>query len=425
MSTRIERFVWCLFDFANSAFPTIAVTAFGAPYFESVLIGERGVDLGPIHLDGTSAWAVSVAASMLLVVVSSPVMGAIADRGRKRALLTVYVLVCALATACLGLTPPGSGLGAMALFVVANVAFEGAYVFYNAFLTDLAPPERVGRLSGYGWALGYVGGLSALFVVRPLLPTDYAASEAGRGALVYFVVASWYLVFSLPTLLVLRDRRAPEPLTRELVRGALAQVRTTITSVRAYRNIAIFLLAYLLYTDALDTTVHFTGIYTRRVLDFTPDDNVRLFLVLNVIAAPGALVLGWLADRIGARRAIQISLVLWCGVIAFAVRAHDQASFWPAAVLAALAIGATQSASRALMARLAPPGRTGELMGFLSLSGRASAIFGPLIYGFTASAFADPAAPGRGDRIAILVVGALFPVAMIVLRKVEEPRSAP
>ena len=423
MSPRGERFAWCLFDFANSAFPTVAVTAFGAPNFESGRGGERGGALGPLHLDGTSAWAVSVALSMLLAVVSAPVMGAIADRGRKRSLLALYVLVCALATAALGLVPAGSGLLAMALFVVANVAFEGAYVFYNAFLTDLAPPERVGRLSGYGWALGYAGGLGALFLVRPLLPVDYHAAEAGRGALVYFVVAAWYLGFAIPTLLVLRDRRPPEPVTRELVRSAFAQVRTTIAGVRAYRNVAIFLLAYLLYTDALDTTVHFTGIYTRRVLDFTPDDNVRLFLVLNVIAAPGAVLLGVLADRIGAKRAIQITLVLWCGVILFAVRAHDQASFWPAAVLAALAIGATQSASRALMSRLAPEGRTGEFMGFLSLSGRASAIFGPLVYGFTASALSDPAAPGRGDRVAILVVGALFPLAMLVLRKVEEPRT--
>lgn len=424
MSSRRERFAWCLFDFANSAFPTVAVTAFGAPYFESVLIGERGVELGPLHLDGTSAWGASVALSMLLVVVSAPVMGAIADHGRKRSLLAIYVLVCALATAGLGLVPPGSGLLAMGLFVVANVAFEGAYVFYNAFLTELAPPERVGRLSGYGWALGYAGGLGALFVVRPLLPGDYHAAEAARGALVYFVVAAWYLGFALPTLFVLRDHRPPEAITRALVRAAFAQVRTTITSVRAHRNIAVFLLAYLLYTDALDTTVHFTGIYTRRVLAFTPDENVRLFLVLNVIAAPGAVVLGVLADRIGAKRAIQITLVLWCGVILFAVRAHDQASFWPAAVLAALAIGATQSASRALMSRLAPEGRSGELMGFLSLSGRASAIFGPLIYGFTASALSDPAEPGRGDRVAIMVVGSLFPIAMLVLRKVEEPRPS-
>lgn len=421
-STRKERFVWCLFDFANSAFPTIAITAFGAPYFEAVLVGERGVDLGPLQLDGTSAWGVSVALSMAIVVLTSPVMGAIADRGHKRALLAVYVAVCVLATAGLGLVPPGSGLAAMALFVVANVAFEGGYVFYNAFLTDLAPPERLGRLSGYGWALGYVGGLAALFVVRPLLPAEYDGDEPGRGALVYLVVAAWYLTFSLPTLLVLRDRRAPEAVTLALVRGALGQVRATLGQVRAYRPIAIFLVAYLLYTDALDTTIHFTGIYTRRVLDFAPDDNIRLFLVLNVIAAPGALLLGVLADRIGAKRAIQITLFVWCAVIVLAVRATDEASFWPAAILAAIGIGATQSSSRALMAKLAPPGRTGEFMGFLSLSGRASSIVGPLVYGAAASTFADPSEPGRGDRIALVMIGALFPIAMLVLRRVDEPR---
>ncbi|AKF11052.1 major facilitator superfamily MFS_1 [Sandaracinus amylolyticus] len=423
-STRRERFVWCLFDFANSAFPTIAITAFGAPYFEAVLVGDRGLALGALHLSGTSAWAIAVALSMAVVVVTSPVMGAIADRGRKRTLLAIYVAVCALATAALGLVPPGSGLLAIGIFVVANVTFEGAYVFYNAFLTELVPSERVGRLSGYGWALGYVGGLGALFVVRPLLPSDYHAAEAARGARVFFVVAGWYALFSLPTLLVLRDRAVPAPITRALIRDALAQVRSTLTRARAHRVIAIFLVAYLLYTDALDTTIHFTGIYTRRVLGFTPDDNVRLFLVLNVIAAPGAMVLGVLADRAGAKRAIQVALVIWCAVIVLAVRAWDAASFWPAAILAAIAIGATQSASRAMMARLAPPGKTGEFMGFLALSGRASAIFGPLIYGAASSAFADPTDPGRGDRIALMIVGALFPLAMLVLRGVHEPRPA-
>lgn len=419
--TRRERIAWCVFDFANSAFPTIAVTAFGAPYFEAVLIGERGLSLGPLELDGTSAWALAVALSMTLVVVSSPVMGAIADRGRKRALLALYVAVSVAATAVLGLLPAGSGWLAVAAFVVANAAFEGAYVFYNAFLPELAPPDRLGRLSGYGWALGYVGGLAALALVRPLLPSDYQASEAMAGARVYWVVAAWYGLFSLPTLLVLRERGTRAPLDVALVRAAFADVGKTLRSVRSYRTIAIFLVAYLLYTDALDTTIHFTGIYTSHVLGFTPDDNITLFLVLNVIAAPGALAFGVLVDRIGAKRAIQITLVLWCAVIALAIAARDRASFWPAAIVAAIAIGSTQAGSRALMARLAPHERMAEFMGFLSLSGRASAVLGPLVYGTVASALARPDDPGFAHRAAIAVVGALFPIAMIVLSRVPEP----
>ena len=414
-----ERACWCLFDFANSAFPTIAVTAFGAPYFASVLIGPDGVDLGPVHLGGTGAWALSVSLSMIVVTISSPVMGAIADRGLKRQLLALYVAVCVACTAGLGFLPPRSGVLAMALFALANVAFEGAYVFYNAFLPELVPRERIGRLSGAGWALGYAGGLLALALVRPIVPEDFDTAGAGRGSLVYFVVAAWYLVFALPTLLVVRDRAARRDPIGAV--AALRQVWTTIKGLRADRSMALFLIAYLLYTDALDTTIHFTGIYTREVLAFRPGDLILLFLVLNVIAGPGALASGMLVDRIGARRTILISRGLWCGVIALALAAHDRASFWPSAILAAIVIGATQAGSRALMAQLAPRERVAELMGFLALSGRASSAFGPLIYGGVAGALADPASPGSGHRAALLAVGALFPIAIAVLWRVDEP----
>jgi UMF1 family MFS transporter len=418
-SSRGERVAWCLFDFANSAFPTLALTAFGAPYFASVLVGARGVDLGPLHLDGTGAWSVTISVSMLAVTLSSPVMGAIADRGRKRALLAAYVVLCVVATAGLGLLPPGSGLLAMVLYGLANLAFEGAYVFYNAFLPDLVPPDRVGRLSGAGWALGYVGGLGALALALPLLPSDYDAAEAASGSRVYFLVAGWYALFSIPALLRLRDRRVdPRPIP---IGTAFAEVGRTLRDLRHHRAIALFLVAYLLYTDALDTTVHFTGIYTEQVLAFRPEDNVRLFLVLNVIAGPGALAFGDLVDRIGARRAIQMTLALWCLVIVLAISATDRESFWPAAIVAAIVIGATQAGSRALMAVLAPRERVAEMMGFLSLSGKASAVFGPLLYGAAAAAFADPDAPARGHRIAIAIVGTLFPIAMIVLSRVREP----
>jgi UMF1 family MFS transporter len=422
-SSRTERFAWCLFDFASSAFPTIALTAFGAPYFASVLVGPRGVDLGPLHLDGTGAWALTISLSMLAVTLSSPVVGAIADRGKKRALLAAYVAVCVVATALLGFLPPGSGLLAMAIYAVANVAFEGAYVFYNAYLPELVPQDRVGRLSGAGWALGYVGGLGALAVSFPMLPERYDDAGAGPASKIFFLVAAWYAVFALPALLVLRDRA---PRRGEVdVRAAFRQVATTLRGLRHERAIALFLVAYLLYTDALDTTIHFTGIYTREVLAFAPSDNAILFMVLNVIAGPGALAFGWVVDRLGARRGIQITLAIWCGVIVLAILAEDRASFWPAAVLAAIVIGATQAGSRALMARLAPRERMAELMGFLSLSGRASAVVGPLVYGAVAAAFASPLDPARGHRFAIAVIGALFPIAILVLSRVEDRPAQP
>ncbi|HJK90617.1 MAG TPA: MFS transporter [Polyangiaceae bacterium LLY-WYZ-15_(1-7)] len=419
-STRAQRAAWCLFDFANSPFPTIALTAFGAPYFANVLVGEEGLDLFGLHLSGASAWGLAIGTSMALVTLSSPLMGALADRGGvKRRLLAVYVLLGVLATAALGLLGPGAGVGAFLLYVVANFAFEGAYVFYNAFLPELVPPERVGRLSGAGWGLGYLGGLGALFAVKPFIPEDYTASE-GAGV-IYFVVAAWYLVFSLPTLLLLKDR-APRAKVR--AGEAFREVARTLKGLRAHAAIALFLVAYFLYTDALTTVIHFTGIYTDEVLSFSPSDNVQLFLVLNVVAAPGALAFGWLLDRIGGKRTIALSLIGWMAVIVFAVLAQTKAGFWPAAIVAAVVIGATQSASRAFMATLAPPDRAGEFMGFLALSGKASAIVGPLVYGGVSQALADPANPGRSHRIAISVIGLFFVVALLVLSRVPSERPA-
>ena len=422
-STR-ERVAWCTFDFANSAFPTIALTAFGGPYFVGVLVGPEGLSLGPLHVGPVSAWGLAISLSMVLVTITSPVMGAIADRsGKKRSLLAGYVAVCVAATVGLGFCAPGAGLAAFALYVLANFAFEGAYVFYNAFLPELTSADRIGRLSGYGWALGYGGGLFALVLCKPLVPATYDAEHAAGASNVFFLVAAWYLVFSLPALLVLRDRAVPSPPPEGYVRAALSQLARTAQGLRARKAILIFLVAYFLYNDALTTVIEFVGVFTKEALAFTPGDNVTLFLVLNVIAAPGAALFGFVLDRIGGKRALRITLVLWILVVIGAVLTHTRAMFWVVASLAAVVIGATQSSSRAFMAKLAPRDRTGEFMGLLALSGKASAVFGPILYGAVADVAADSSSPGAGHRMAIGVIGSFFVIAWFVLGRVDEAKA--
>ncbi len=420
-ASRRERVAWCLFDFANSAFPTIALTAFGGMYFVGVLVGERGVDIAGMHLGPSAAWGIALSLSMALVTLTSPIMGAIADRsGRKRLLMGVYVAICVAATAGLGVLPPGSGVAAFVLYVVANFAFEGAYVFYNAFLPELTTPDRIGRLSGQGWALGYVGGLLALIVCLPLTPADYAPEHAGAASAIYFVVAGWYLVFSVPSLLWLRDRARPGRPEGGYVRSAFSELAQTLRNARAYRPILVFLAAYFLYNDGITTVIEFVSVFTGEVLAFTPGDNVLLFLVLNVIAAPAALFFGHVLDRVGGRRTIRVTLVLWMAVVAGAALVTTKAPFWGVAVVAAIVIGATQSSSRALMARLAPRHRVGEFMGLLALSGKASAVFGPALYGAVAESAEVPGSPGSGHRIAILVIGSFFLVAFLIMGRVDE-----
>ncbi len=424
IATGRERFAWCLFDFASSPWPTIALTAFGAPYFAKVLAPD-GVDLLGIHVPPNTAWGLTASIGMGLVTLTSPAMGALADRAaNKKRLLAIYVALCVVATIALAFTPARSGaLIAFLLYVIAGFAFEGAYVFYNAFLPDLAPPDKIGRLSGAGWALGYVGGLAALIVCKPILPTEYTPSEASKGTIVYLVVAVWYVVFAAPAMIVLRERRTPTS-TTGIFRESLRELAKTLRSVRADRAMFAFLVAYLFFTDALNTVIQFTGIYTSEVLHFSPEDNVVLFLVLNVIAAPGAYFFGRLEDRIGGIKALRITLVLWSVVVVLAMTATTKAGFWPVAGLAAVVIGATQSASRAVMARMAPREKIAEHMGLLSLSGKASSVFGPTIYGLVADLARRDGDPGFGHRVAIGAIGSLFIVAFFVLHGVDDRRRA-
>lgn len=421
------RAAWCLYDFANSAFPTIALTAFGGRYFQKVIIGDAGVDVGRVHLTGTSAWGLTVSVAMLLVVLTAPIVGAYADRtSSKRALLAGYTVLCVVATAGLALVGPGQALFAFVLYVLANFAFEGAYVFYNAFLPELTTTDRVGRLSGYGWALGYIGGLLALVLVLPLLPKELDPAHVGHAPLIFLVVAGWYLVFSLPALLFLRDAPrvgAAPTAAGGVVGSAFTGLLATLRHVRLFPYVVLFLIAAFLYTDGITTVIDFTSVYTGEVLAFTPKDTIVLFLVLNVVAAPGALVFGLVVDRFGARRSIAVTLVLWSFVVVGSILAQSKAQFWPVAGLAALVMGATQSATRAFMARIAPRARMTEFMGLLTLSGKASAVFGPTLYGFVADAAAQPGNPGVGHRVAIGVIGSFFLLALFVLLRVDEARA--
>jgi UMF1 family MFS transporter len=415
------RVAFCFYDFANSAFPTVLVTAFGAPYFQGVLVGPGGLHLGPLHLGPSSAWGVTVSLSMLLVTLSSPVLGALADRtGSKRLLLSVYTLLAVAACYGLAFVAPGQALLAAGLYVLANVAFEGSYVFYNAFLPELVPADCVGRLSGYAWAFGYVGGLGSLLLVRPLLPPAYDAAHASGAAWIYVAVATWYLVFAAPALLFLRDAPCSSGGAALPASPVFAGLVRTLRDALRYRHVALFVLAAFLYTDALNTFIEFTGVFTKEALSFSPGDNVSLFLVLNVIAAPGALLFGVLVDRVGARRSIALTLLLWMAVVAGAAWVREKSHFWPVAGLAAVVLGATQSASRSFMARIAPRRRMGEFMGLLTLAGKASSVFGPTLYGLLADAFGTDADRGRGHRIAIAAVGSLFVLALIVLLRIDE-----
>ncbi len=410
-----ERFAWCLYDFANSAFVTIMITAFYGRYFTDVIArGSRA----PATL-----WGLSIGVAQALVALSSPVLGAIADRsGRKRMLLRVYTLVNVLACAALGWVEPGMPMAvplAMLLIVVADVAFEGGYVFYNAYLPELVRSDKVGRLSGYGWALGYVGGLGCLVLVTAAgwVPERYDGSSTGQALRIPVAVAVWFAAFSLPMLTLVRERGPAKGAPRGgYVRQSLGDVAETLRYLRGNKDLLKFFLAYLLFTDALETVITFTGKFTGDALGFTPQDTIWLFLVLNVVAAPGAVGFGWVVDRLGGIRSVSLSVVVWVLVVVGSMVVQTKGQFWPVAVLAAIGLGATQSASRAVVVRFVPRDQVARVFGMMTVVGRASAIVGPVVYGVVNDTTGSA-------RLAVGTVGLFLLASLVLLAGIDEGRA--
>ncbi len=411
---RARRFAWCFFDFANSAFPTVIVTAVYVIYFKSVVVGEEGSPGASDRL-----WGISNSVAAAIVFLSAPLLGAIADiSGRKQHFLVAYVVLCVGATALLSLTGRGTIALAMGLFIAASVGFEGSCVFYNAFLPEIVPKNRMEKLSGLGWALGYIGGLGCLLLVLPI--------AGSHTAMVPLVVAGWFGLFSIPSLILLKDRnRIPgSPVPEGLLRMGLGRIVGTFKEIRKHRNLMRFLVAYFFYNNAVITIIVFAVAFSRDTLSFTTTENIILIIVMNIIAAPGAFAFGWIAQEVGAKRTIMITLIMWLVVVAgseaaawpglFSV-AGAKTCFWFVAALASLCIGSIQATSRAFVGQLAPAGRAGEFYGFMAFAGKGSAVLGPFVFGVASDVF-------DSQRVAVLTIGVFFAAGLALLSRVKRPR---
>jgi len=352
--------------------------------------------------------------------VCSPLLGAFADRGgyRKR-FVGIAIGICALATAALYTVLPGHVVLALALVIVANIAFEFCEVFYNAFLPDIASPERIGRVSGLGWGLGYVGGLLALVValvtlVQPEVPWFGFTREAGENIrATNLVVAVWLVVFSLPLLLWVPEDKSRVSPAQHVVRDAFAQLKRTFTELRKHRQTVRFLIARLFYNDGLVTVFAFGGIYAAGTFGFTITQVLQFGIVINMAAGAGAIAMGYLDDRIGGKRTIIVSLVGLIGAAALAVFATSTTAFWIAGVLIGVFAGPNQSASRSLMARFVPHDSENEFFGFFAFSGKLTAFVGPFLLGVLTDITGS-------QRVGVSVVILLFLTGIGLLAFVDE-----
>ncbi len=406
---------WCLYDFANSAFTTLVVTFIYAAFFTKVI--------APDEVTGTWLWSRSVSITAIAVALLSPLLGALADRGgyRKR-FLGFFTLVAVVGTTFLYTAMPGEVVRALLWFTLANIAFEMGGVFYNAYLPDVAPPDRIGRISGYGWALGYVGGLSALGLALvgfvdaevPWFGFEKANYEHIRAT--NLLVAGWFALFSLPLFLWVPEGPArPDP-SRTLLSDPFRRLATTFREIRRYPDIFRLLLARLFYADGLNTVFAFGGIYAAGTFGFTFEELLFFGLVLNVAAGFGAFALGFVDDWLGGKRTIQISLLGFIVAALTALLTGRRALFWVAGLLIGLCGGPNQAASRSLMGRFVPEEKKNEFYGLFAFSGKATAFLGPFLLGELTRLFAS-------QRAGMAVVLVFFVIGLALIGRVDEERG--
>jgi UMF1 family MFS transporter len=408
--TRREIVGWAMFDFANSAYTTIVVTVAYSIYFTKLVAPGASADF---------LWGIGVWASNAIVLLGSPVVGAMADdSGRKKLLLAATWLACVGGTAALWFAVPGAVVLGLALFALSNVAYSFGENLCAAFLPELATPATMGRVSGFGWGLGYLGGLGSLLLVLPLVKPGFTLENLGNLRLAWVGTALFFLLGALPTFLLVRERasRGPWRGLAAYARHGFTRLAVTARSLAHFRELARFLAVFFVYSCGLTAVIAFAAVYAERTVGFSGAEVVALFLALQLSAALGAALLGFVQDRLGARRAISIALWIWILVSAGAYLATSKGVFWAVAMAAGLGIGSLQASSRALVGLLAPRGKTAEIFGFWGLASRAGYMVGPLVFGAVSSATGS-------QRLAIAVNAVFFVVGLLAMRSVDEARG--
>jgi UMF1 family MFS transporter len=409
-----EVFAWAMYDFANSGYTTVVITAVFNAYFVAVVAGNAPW--------ATFAWTAALSVSYALILLTGPVLGAYADlRAAKKRLLVLTTAGCVIGTALLAFTGPGTLALAVLLLVFSNFCFGSGENLVAAFLPELAQGESLGRVSGWGWSLGYLGGLLTLGLCLGYVTWAQAHGQEPQQfvPVTMLITAATFALASLPTFLVLRERARPAPIVpgENLARAAFARLAQTVRQAAHYRDLARFLVCIVFYQAGIQTVIALAAIYAEQALGFTTKDTIALILVVNVTAAVGAFAFGSIQDRLGHVPTIALTLLLWIAVTLIAWSASGSGLFWVAANLAGLCLGSSQSAGRALVGYLSPADRRAEFFGLWGLAVKLSSILGPITYG-TVTWMTD-----GNHRLAMLATGGFFVAGLLLLAGIDVPRG--
>ncbi|MGD0036512.1 MAG: MFS transporter [Bacteroidota bacterium] len=404
-ATRWQIFSWALFDFAHTAFYVLILTVGYPLYFKEIVAQSSN--------RGDFLWGSAFSISMLIVALFSPILGAVADYGTgKKRFLGILTALCVLATSSLFFVHTGMIFMGMALLIISNIGFEAGLVFYDAFLPEITTVRSYGRVSGYGFALGYVGSLVSLAVVFPLYAGGFSADNLFNVRLSFIIAAAFFFVFSLPLFFFLPDKQRTGSLKLDFIKIGFSRLRTTYRQFPRYRNIARFLISYFIYIDGVNTIIVFSSIFARETLKMDLSEIVIYFAMVQTSAIFGSIIFGIWADHTTHKRTLSITLLLWLSIVIIAYFIQNKWMFYGLGVFAGLALGSSQSTSRGMMSIITPQEKKTEFFGFYSFFGKASAVLGPIVFGFVSSYF--------NQRFAILSVGLFLLTGLILLQRVEE-----
>jgi len=408
-----EVFGWAMYDFANSGYTTVVLTAVFNTYFVGVVAGNADW--------ATLAWTLALSVSCLVVMFTMPAIGALADlRAIKKRLLAATTAACVATTIGLAAVGRGDVMLAVLAIVLSNVFYSYGESLTAAFLPELARRDALGKVSGWGWSFGYFGGMLSLG-----LSLAYVLWAQGQGRtaeqfvpVTMLITAAVYGIASLATFALLRERALPQPGAAQGLRESLYRLRHTWRETRRYRDFSWLLACATAYQAGIAVVIALAAVYAEQVLGFRQAQTMMLVFLVNIASALGAFAFGYWQDRAGHKRALATTLVGWIVMCVLAASATTATLFWVAAFIAGLCMGSSQSAGRALAGLLAPPDRLAEFFGLWTFAVRLAAIVGPVTYGLVTWATAG------NHRLAIVSTAAFFVVGLVLLRPVDVGRGA-
>ena len=394
---------WSFYDFANQPYTTLIITFIYSAFFVNYI--------APNEIEGTFLWANAISITAIIVAFLSPLLGAFADEtGYRKSFLVFFTILCSLFTALLYFPEKGDLSLAIAFVIISNISFEMGCVFCNSYLKELSTDKNIGRVSGNAWGLGFLGGLSALFISFIL----FDVNNPQEVKQICVLVGIWFVLFSLPTFIFLKDSKRSK-VTKKDISTSFTSIYSTFKEISNYKKVVNFLIARLFYNDGLITIFALGGVYAVGSLNFTMNEVLILGIILNVFAALGSFIFGSYEDKIGTRNVINLSLVVLIisTLLAFVApwTNYPKEVFWIAGILLGSMIGPNQSCSRSYMSQIIPENKKNEFFGFYALTGKATSFLGPLLFGLITKLYSQ--------QMALLSVVVFFIIGWLLFNKIS------